>query len=275
MLISNCLKRIFLNEQPAWQGLALAKRGDGSLIGLATDEVKEHTLIIGPSRGRRDLHLTAAICAYDRAVIVVDPHQEQYARTAAARRQIGPVYRWPLADEYSNDEIDPTKFLNEIPSDWIEQRSTIYITFAYDELYDSALYHRKEYVRRSINRLLSVLTQQEIESGDLVCFVEEAHSIVVNRLGKFLDRMRQNNIWMVLYVDQLWSLGRAYGEWGGDQIVDQCKYRVWYADSNFAKPDQMPLSVIEMLMLSGDRVVVEAGEEVTVGLRLRWNHDVI
>ncbi|MEM8863482.1 MAG: hypothetical protein AAGD96_34675 [Chloroflexota bacterium] len=267
MLILDKLNSPSLSQEPTWQGLPLAKRDDGSLIGLTSDAIDGHTLVIGPGKERRDLQITAAIAVYDKALIVIDPSQEQYERTVEVRREIGPVFRWPPSD-YDEADIDPTFFLSNLPSDWIAQKATIYITYKLSDLTTPLSPTRKSYVQRSINRIMAVLTQQEIESGDLVCFVDEAILVVLDQLAKLLERLTQNKIWTVLYIEWPDQLAIVYGEFAGDQILEQCSYRVWYPASYYAKPKQLPLSFIEMMMLDGERVVVELGDEVIIGQRL-------
>lgn len=65
------------------------------LIGLDYKRAEGHLMVVAPTRAGKGLHLTDTLRHYPGPVLVIDPKSEQFNRTAALRRQLGPVYRIP------------------------------------------------------------------------------------------------------------------------------------------------------------------------------------
>lgn len=79
-------------------GLPLAHMANGrkrGVLGISTESLEGHCLVIGPTRSGKGMHLTETLLTYRGAALVVDPKSEQYERTAGYREQFGPVYRLP------------------------------------------------------------------------------------------------------------------------------------------------------------------------------------
>ena len=73
---------------------------------------KGHTLVIGPTRSGKGLHLTQTLLNNDRAMVIIDPKGEQWKRTASYRqRNNRPVWMLPGAS------IDLAKIYNLQDSD--------------------------------------------------------------------------------------------------------------------------------------------------------------
>lgn len=66
-----------------------------TLIGLDYEKSEGHVMVVAPTRAGKGLHLTDTLRHYPGPALVVDPKGEQFQRTAALRRQLGPVYRIP------------------------------------------------------------------------------------------------------------------------------------------------------------------------------------
>lgn len=74
---------------------AKQKNSRKTLLGLDYEKSEGHALVVAPTRAGKGLHLTDTLRHYPGPVLVVDPKGEQFQRTAALRRQLGPVYRIP------------------------------------------------------------------------------------------------------------------------------------------------------------------------------------
>jgi type IV secretory pathway TraG/TraD family ATPase VirD4 len=80
------------------QGVPLVQVGEGknlTVVGLDYDRSEGHVIVIAPTRSGKGLHLTDVLRQYPGPALVLDPKREQFERTAALRRQQGPVYRIP------------------------------------------------------------------------------------------------------------------------------------------------------------------------------------
>lgn len=80
------------------QGVPLVQVGEGKeqkLLGLDYQKSEGHAIVVAPTRAGKGLHLTDTLRHYPGPALVVDPKGEQFQRTAALRRQLGPVYRIP------------------------------------------------------------------------------------------------------------------------------------------------------------------------------------
>jgi type IV secretory pathway TraG/TraD family ATPase VirD4 len=80
------------------RGVPLVQVGEGReqmLIGLDYDRSEGHVIVVAPTRAGKGLHLTDTLRHYPGPVFVIDPKGEQFERTAALRRRLGPVYRLP------------------------------------------------------------------------------------------------------------------------------------------------------------------------------------
>lgn len=80
------------------QGVPLTQIDDGKekkLLGLDYQKSEGHVMVVAPTRAGKGLHLTDTLRHYPGPALVVDPKAEQFQRTAALRRQFGPVYRIP------------------------------------------------------------------------------------------------------------------------------------------------------------------------------------
>lgn len=88
------------------QGVPLTQIDDGkarteqgrkakTLLGLDYEKSEGHVMVVAPTRAGKGLHLTDTLRHYPGPALVVDPKGEQFQRTAALRRQLGPVYRIP------------------------------------------------------------------------------------------------------------------------------------------------------------------------------------
>lgn len=80
------------------QGLPLVKLSEGkeqTLVGLAYERSEGHVLVLAPTRAGKGLHLTDTLRHYPGPALIIDPKAEQFERTAALRRKLGPVYRIP------------------------------------------------------------------------------------------------------------------------------------------------------------------------------------
>jgi hypothetical protein len=71
------------------------KKGPKRLLGLDYERLEGHVLVTAATRAGKGLHLTETLLCYPGPAFVLDPKSEQYERTAAWRRQWGPVYRVP------------------------------------------------------------------------------------------------------------------------------------------------------------------------------------
>ena len=71
------------------------KRDQPQLLGLAYERLEGHLLVTAPTRAGKGLHLTETLRYYPGPAFIIDPKGEQYERTAALRRQLGPIYRIP------------------------------------------------------------------------------------------------------------------------------------------------------------------------------------
>jgi hypothetical protein len=80
---------------PLVQAEAKGKKGPKRLLGLDYERLEGHVLVTAPTRGGKGLQLTETLLRYPGPAFVLDPKSEQYQRTAAWRRQWGPVYRVP------------------------------------------------------------------------------------------------------------------------------------------------------------------------------------
>ncbi|MEM8863481.1 MAG: type IV secretory system conjugative DNA transfer family protein, partial [Chloroflexota bacterium] len=66
------------------------------MLGKPSGHIEGHTLVVGPTRSGKGMHLTELLYSSNYAMIVVDPKGEQYARTAGYRSaNYGPVYTLP------------------------------------------------------------------------------------------------------------------------------------------------------------------------------------
>ena len=80
------------------QGIPFVQVGEGKshkLLGLDYQKAEGHLIVVAPTRAGKGLHLTDTLRCYPGPALVVDPKGEQFQRTAALRRRIGPVYRIP------------------------------------------------------------------------------------------------------------------------------------------------------------------------------------
>lgn len=80
------------------RGIPLLHIGAGkeqTLVGLDYERSEGHVIVVAPTRAGKGLHLTDTLRYYPGPALIVDPKGEQFARTAALRRQTGPVYRIP------------------------------------------------------------------------------------------------------------------------------------------------------------------------------------
>ena len=66
-----------------------------TLIGLDYERAEGHVLVVAPTRAGKGLHLTDTLRHYPGPALIIDPKGEQFQRTAALRRKLGPVYRLP------------------------------------------------------------------------------------------------------------------------------------------------------------------------------------
>ncbi|GJM42744.1 MAG: hypothetical protein DHS20C20_30260 [Ardenticatenaceae bacterium] len=66
-----------------------------TLIGLDYKRSEGHVMVVAPTRAGKGLHLTDTLRHYPGPALIVDPKGEQFQRTAALRRKLGPVYRIP------------------------------------------------------------------------------------------------------------------------------------------------------------------------------------
>lgn len=79
-------------------GMPLVHVGEGkekTLIGLDYEQSEGHVIVVAPTRAGKGLHLTDTLRHYPGPALVIDPKSEQFERTAALRRKLGPVYRIP------------------------------------------------------------------------------------------------------------------------------------------------------------------------------------
>ena len=79
-------------------GVPLVQVGRGKaqkLIGLDYERAEGHVIVVAPTRAGKGLHLTDTLRHYPGPALVIDPKSEQFERTAALRRKLGPVYRIP------------------------------------------------------------------------------------------------------------------------------------------------------------------------------------
>lgn len=80
------------------RGVPLVHVGAGkekTLIGLDYEQSEGHVMVVAPTRAGKGLHLTDTLRHYPGPALVIDPKSEQFERTAALRRKLGPVYRIP------------------------------------------------------------------------------------------------------------------------------------------------------------------------------------
>ena len=80
------------------KGIPLTEIDDGktkTLIGLDYARSEGHVMVVAPTRAGKGLHLTDTLRHYPGPALIVDPKGEQFQRTAALRRRLGPVYRIP------------------------------------------------------------------------------------------------------------------------------------------------------------------------------------
>ena len=70
-------------------------RSEKKLLGLDYQKSEGHVMVVAPTRSGKGLHLTDTLRHYPGPALVIDPKSEQFQRTAALRRQLGPVYRIP------------------------------------------------------------------------------------------------------------------------------------------------------------------------------------
>ncbi|MBX3059867.1 MAG: type IV secretory system conjugative DNA transfer family protein [Anaerolineae bacterium] len=80
------------------RGVPLVQVGEGkekTLVGLDYDQSEGHVIVVAPTRAGKGLHLTDTLRHYPGPALVIDPKSEQFERTAALRRKLGPVYRIP------------------------------------------------------------------------------------------------------------------------------------------------------------------------------------
>lgn len=80
------------------RGVPLVQVGEGkekALIGLDYEQSEGHVMVVAPTRAGKGLHLTDTLRHYPGPVLIIDPKSEQFERTAALRRKLGPVYRIP------------------------------------------------------------------------------------------------------------------------------------------------------------------------------------
>lgn len=80
------------------QGVPLTQIDEGkdtALLGLDYEKSEGHVMVVAPTRAGKGLHLTDTLRHYPGPALIVDPKGEQFQRTAALRRQLGPVYRIP------------------------------------------------------------------------------------------------------------------------------------------------------------------------------------
>lgn len=81
------------------QGVPLTQVDEGKgklhLLGLDYQKSEGHVMVVAPTRAGKGLHLTDTLRHYPGPALVLDPKAEQFQRTAALRRQLGPVYRIP------------------------------------------------------------------------------------------------------------------------------------------------------------------------------------
>lgn len=80
------------------RGVPLVQVGEGkekTLIGLDYEQSEGHVMVVAPTRAGKGLHLTDTLRHYPGPALIIDPKSEQFERTAALRRKLGPVYRIP------------------------------------------------------------------------------------------------------------------------------------------------------------------------------------
>lgn len=80
------------------RGVPLVQVGEGkekTLIGLNYEQSEGHVIVVAPTRAGKGLHLTDTLRHYPGPALIIDPKSEQFERTAALRRKLGPVYRIP------------------------------------------------------------------------------------------------------------------------------------------------------------------------------------
>lgn len=80
------------------RGIPLVQVGTGktqTLVGLDYEAAEGHVMVVAPTRAGKGLHLTDTLRYYPGPALIIDPKGEQFTRTAALRRQLGPIYRIP------------------------------------------------------------------------------------------------------------------------------------------------------------------------------------
>lgn len=80
------------------QGVPLTQIDEGKgklLLGLDYQRSEGHVMVVAPTRAGKGLHLTDTLRHYPGPALILDPKGEQFQRTAALRRQLGPIYRIP------------------------------------------------------------------------------------------------------------------------------------------------------------------------------------
>ena len=100
------------------------------MIGLSTEKMEGHALIVGATRSGKGMHLTQALLTSDCAAVVIDPKGEQYARTAGYRAEhVGPVFKLPggtldLMDYYDLSlNTDLTELHFHLMKPWADKQS--------------------------------------------------------------------------------------------------------------------------------------------------------
>ncbi|MCZ7673834.1 MAG: type IV secretory system conjugative DNA transfer family protein [Chloroflexi bacterium] len=73
----------------------VGKGKEKTLIGLDYEQSEGHVIVVAPTRAGKGLHLTDTLRHYPGPALIIDPKSEQFERTAALRRKLGPVYRIP------------------------------------------------------------------------------------------------------------------------------------------------------------------------------------
>ncbi|MAU01410.1 MAG: hypothetical protein CL608_30080 [Anaerolineaceae bacterium] len=120
------------------------------------------------------------------------------------------------------DTICPHKPKHTLPREWVEQKSTLYLTYSLNDL---------EGVGGVVSAILAGLMRDHMKHGKkqrLLVVIDETAAVRLRHLDTYLATVGGYGITMLLYAQSLSQLEGIYGHAGANAILSNCAHQLWY-----------------------------------------------
>lgn len=120
------------------------------------------------------------------------------------------------------DTICPHKPKYTLPREWVEQKSTLYLTYSLNDL---------EGVGGVVSAILAGLMRDHMKHGKkqrLLVVIDETAAVRLRHLDTYLATVGGYGITMLLYAQSLSQLEGIYGHAGANAILSNCAHQLWY-----------------------------------------------